>query len=98
MKFEKVEGARAILVAGGSFQEVDVYILHGLYYAKHGGGHVRLNTKNTTSKPKLFWEALSFPNGRTVSADTYGRLCDHSVLGSKALPTSELARQRITKF
>lgn len=83
------EGQVAILVRGGIYKQVPLYTRNGYIFAKSGDGFVRLTSSGATS-------ATSAPATRIESLvmdfelfeDQFGRLCDASVTGAKAIPVT----------
>lgn len=83
--FQEAEGACAILIENGVYKQVPVYTRNGFLYAKIGGGFVRLNNDNSTTKAKMRLDTLSYDE--PLGTDPFGRLVDLAMVpGAKPLP------------
>ena len=80
------EGQVAILVRGGIYKQAPLYTRNGYIFAKSGDGFVRLTSSGATSAPSTRIESLVMDF--ELFEDQYGRLCDASVTGAKAIPVT----------
>lgn len=81
------EGQVAIIVKGGVYQQAPLYTRNGYLFAKVGSGFVRLASNGSTSHASTRIDSLVFDGH--LRQDSFGRLCDASVSGSKALPEQQ---------
>ena len=73
-RFHIIEGASAILYAGGVYKQVNLFERADGLYAAYQGGFVRLYDKNGTSKPKLRWETIELPDNLSYTSSQFGKL------------------------
>lgn len=83
--FQQSEGDTVTVVERGVYRQTDLYTRNGYLYAKVGVGFVRLYADGSTSKHTCRIDEVSY-EGRLYS-DKFGKLCDPSVEGAKALPS-----------
>lgn len=88
--FKALEGQVGVIVESGLYKQADLFIRDGYFYAKSGGGFVRLYADGSTSKAKCRIDALHLD--MALQQDSFGRLCDASVVGSKALSNDKEQR------
>jgi hypothetical protein len=86
--FKQVEGETVILVQNGTYKQLDLYTRDGWFYAKNGGGFVRLYADGSTSVTKCRLDMLTATG--TLFADKFGRLCDSSVAGATVVSDDKL--------
>jgi hypothetical protein len=85
--FMPCEGDVAILIENGVFKQVPLYMRNGYYFAKLGGGFVRLNADGSTSKATARLDTMTTEAIPSLGVDPMGRLCDiDAVPGAKGLP------------
>ena len=81
--FKALEGQVGVIVESGLYKQADLFVRDGYLYAKSGVGFVRLYADGSTSKAKCRIDALHVDV--SLRHDSFGRLCDATVTGSKAL-------------
>lgn len=87
--FKQIEGDSVVLATGGVYKVANLYTRNGYLFAAHAGGYVRLYANGSTSKDKCGIDTLLFE--KPLHADAFGRLCDGSVAGAKALEAPKVA-------
>lgn len=73
--FSEVMGEVAILIEGGVYKQVPLYVRNGYLHAKLGSGYVRLYKSGETSKPKCRLETITWDQ-TALGTDHLGRLVD----------------------
>lgn len=86
--FKQIEGDSVVLIVGGVFKVADLYERNGYLFAAHAGGYIRLYANGSTSKDKCGIDTLLFE--KPLHADRFGKLCDASVTGAKAIDAPKL--------
>lgn len=62
--FTPIEGAKALMYSNGRYSEAPLYHRKHELYAKSGSSFIKLHPMGGgTSKPKTFWQDLSFETG-----------------------------------
>ncbi|PTX49075.1 hypothetical protein IQ03_02450 [Gemmobacter caeni] len=81
--FKEVEGEVAVIVKNGVYRQCPLYVRNGYFYAKDGGGFVRLYHDGSTTVSKCRLDEISYDG--ELRRDALGRLCDGTVAGAKLL-------------
>lgn len=88
--FRELEGDAAIVVSGGVYKHVKVYLRDGYLFAGFSGGYVRLKADGTTSKDKLRLDHLE--TGIPLHKDHYGRLGTNEIKDAQPIASDEVLR------
>lgn len=77
--FSEVTGEVAIIIDGGVYKQVPLYIRYGRLYAQVGSGFIKLQRDGSTSKPKVRLETLTWDH-QALGSDKLGWLCDPTMV------------------
>lgn len=81
------EGQVAVLVRNGVYQQAPLFTRNGHLFAKVAGGFVRLAANGSTSAPNIRIDSIV--TDLPLFHDRFGRLCDASVDGAKAIEPAQ---------
>lgn len=82
--FSEVMGEVAVIIEGGVYKQVPLYVRDGYIYAKVGSGYIRLYQSGETSKPKCRLDTMTWDH-TALGTDHLGRLVDPALYPSARL-------------